>query len=278
MALIQANFISTALMRTVTINVILPADKPSFPGLPPREDKPYKTLYLLHGILGNYTDWISGTNIQRWAEEKNLAVVMPSGDNMFYLDHNATNNLYGEYVGNDLVETTRKLFPLSRRREDTFIAGLSMGGYGAIRNGLKYHDTFSHIAGLSSAVLTDDYDTKTDDGVFFFESRAYAEAVFGDLKSVKESDKNPAWLAAQLHKQGVSLPKMYLACGTEDSLLWASQKLHHQMLAVGADITYEEGPGGHDWTFWNEYIRKVIDWLPLEEQAQSGISSGNIGL
>ena len=77
MALIQVNFMSKSLMRTVNMNVILPVDKIIFPGTPMREDKPHKTLYLLHGVFGNYTDWVCGTNIQRWAEENNLAVVMP---------------------------------------------------------------------------------------------------------------------------------------------------------------------------------------------------------
>ena len=83
MALLQMNLLSKSLMRTVPVNVILPADKMVFPGMPKREEKPYKTLYLLHGIFGNYTDWVCGTRIQRYAEENDLAVVMPSGDHAF---------------------------------------------------------------------------------------------------------------------------------------------------------------------------------------------------
>ena len=84
MAFIQINFMSQALMRSVPVNVILPVDKFGQPGAAPRPDAPFKMLYLLHGVFGNYTDWVNGTCIQRWAEEKDLAVVMPSGDNMFY--------------------------------------------------------------------------------------------------------------------------------------------------------------------------------------------------
>ena len=135
MALLQVNYLSMALHRTTTMNVILPADRMLPPGEEPQEERPFRTLYLLHGVIGNYTDWVTGTNIQRWAEEKNLAVVMPSGENSFYLDCDASETLYGEFVGRELVEVTRKMFPLSRRREDTYLAGLSMGGYGALRNG-----------------------------------------------------------------------------------------------------------------------------------------------
>lgn len=116
MALLHVNFISKTLMRTVPIQVILPVDKLVFPGISAREDKPYKTLYLLHGLFGNYTDWVSGTRIQKWAEEKDLVVVMASGDNSFYLDQPASGNNYGEFIGQELVEITRKMFPLSHKR------------------------------------------------------------------------------------------------------------------------------------------------------------------
>lgn len=127
MAFIQMNFFSQSLMRQVPVNIILPMDKLPAPGVPVREEKPYKTLYLLHGIFGNYTDWVNGTRIQRYAEEHDLVVVMPSGDNSFYVDQPKSNNLYGEFVGRELVEFTRKMFPLSHKREDTFIGGILYG-------------------------------------------------------------------------------------------------------------------------------------------------------
>lgn len=276
MALIQVNFLSKSLMRTVPINVILPVDKLTFPGMPKRPDRPYKTLYLLHGVFGNYTDWVSGTNVLRWAEEKDLAVVMPSGENMFYVDQESPGSQYGEFVGQELVEITRKMFPLSHKREDTFIAGLSMGGYGAIRNGLKYHDTFGYICGLSSAMVVNHLEERTNDSPNIIERRDFAERIFGDLSKVKDSDKNPEWLIRKLCKEQAKLPKVYLACGTEDPLLDGNRKLRDLMKVFGMDVTYEEGPGGHEWDFWNRYIKKVIDWLPLEGEA--GINSGNVGI
>ena len=152
MALIQVNFVSKSLMRTVPIQVILPVDKFSLSDKPLREEKPFKTLYLLHGIFGNYTDWVTNTRIQKWAEKKNLAVVMPSGDNAFYVDDPAGGNLYGQFIGQELVDITRRMFPLSRKREDTFIGGLSMGGFGAMRNGLKYHETFGCVISFSGVL------------------------------------------------------------------------------------------------------------------------------
>lgn len=123
MALIQADFFSPSLMRTVTINVILPTDKMVFPGMPVPEKKPLKTLYLLHGIFGNYTDWVTGTRLQAWAQDKGLCVVMPSGENRFYVDNPESENYYGKFIGEDLVNFTRDTFRLSDKREDTFIGG-----------------------------------------------------------------------------------------------------------------------------------------------------------
>lgn len=277
MALIQVNFMSKTLMRTVPVNVILPVDKMTLPGMPIREDKPYKTLYLLHGVFGNYTDWVSGTSIQRWAEEKDLAVVMPSGDNMFYVDKPGVNNYYGEFIGRELVEITRKMFPLSHRREETYIAGLSMGGYGAIRNGLKYHDTFGCIAGLSSALIIDGIEKRTDNVPFFLESRSFAEGCFGDLTKVADSDKNPKWLAKKLVEEKKEIPKIYMACGEEDFLLGENRDFRDFLKNLGIEVTFEEGPGTHEWDFWNRYIKKVLDWLPLENNT-TGINSGNVGI
>lgn len=276
MALIQANIISLSLMRTVTIQVILPADKPVRPGQEDTRPATYKTLYLLHGIIGNYTDWVTGTNIQRLAEDLNLAVVMPCGDNSFYLDQPGSFN-YGEFVGKELVETTRRLFPLSHRREDTFIAGLSMGGFGAFRNGLKYHETFSHIAGLSNALVTYGIEECDNSSPMIFEQRDYFERIFGDLSTVNQSDRSPIWIARQLKAQNIPLPNMFIACGKDDFLLELNRKFRDELLELNANLHYEEGPGSHEWDFWNRYIAKVLEWLPLEEEAAPGISSGNIG-
>jgi len=277
MALIQVNFMSKTLMRTVPMNVILPVDKMVFPGMIAREDKPYKTLYLLHGVFGNYTDWISGTNVQRWAEENDLVVVMPSGDNMFYVDNPGVNNYYGEFIGKELVEMTRKMFPISHEREDTYIAGLSMGGYGALRNGLKYNDTFGCIAGLSSALIIDGIENRTNDVPFFIESRSYAEGCFGDLRKVADSDMNPKWLAKKLVEDKGDIPKIYMACGESDFLLKANDDFKNYLDELGIEAIFEVGPGAHEWDFWNTYIKKVIEWLPLEKNG-AGVNSGNVGI
>ena len=276
MALLQVNYVSRALMRTVPLNVVLPVDKFDGEHAPYHPERKFPTLYLLHGLLGNYTDWVSGTRVQRWAEARDLAVVMPSGDNRFYVDQAATHDRYGEFIGRELVEITRRMFPLSRRREDTFIGGLSMGGYGALRNGLKYADTFSHIAALSTADIAARMALFTDDAPNFNQSTAYLEGVFGPRAAIPGSDADLSALAARLKGQPERQPKIYLACGDKDALLPLSLRLKQQLSADGFDLTWRLAPGDHEWDFWDSQIKQVIDWLPLGAEG-SGINSGHIG-
>lgn len=264
MALIQVNFVSNTLRRTVPLQVILPVDRLSDNWRTARPKK-FKTLYLLHGIFGNYTDWVSGTRIQRWAEKRGIAVVMPSGDNAFYVDQPAQRNLYGEFIGCELVEITRRMFPLSRKREDTFIGGLSMGGYGAMRNGLKYHETFGAIISFSGALhfmdMTEEEFSENDPV-----DRAFMDAMFGDLLEASGTDRNPRILIEELAKKKTAdptlkLPRIYMSCGTEDDLLGSNRLYRDLLVEAGFQVTYEEGPGGHDWDFWDTYILKALDWL-----------------
>jgi S-formylglutathione hydrolase FrmB len=255
MALIQMNYNSKALFRTVPVNVILPADRFDLDTDTYTEDKncKYKTLYLLHGLLGNYTDWVSYTRIHRWAEEKNLAVVMPSGDNSFYFKSRTPWNDYETFIGEELVDMTRRMFPLSDKREDTFIAGLSMGGYGALRNGIVFSDTFGYAAGLSSALnLFDDLSEDANIGLF------------DNLGEASYTDMNPKIAVKDMLREKRSIPEIYMACGTKDGLMKANTDFRDFLQENGICVTWDEGDYGHEWDFWDLQIKKVLDWLPLQ--------------
>lgn len=274
MAIIQCNFFSKSLARTVPIQVVLPTDKFVFPGQPQPEEKPFQTLYLLHGIFGNYTDWVAGTRLQAWAQDRNLAVVMPSGDNSFYVDNRKTSALYGSFISSDLVDFTRRSFPLSRKREDTFIGGLSMGGFGAIVNGLQHPETFGSIVALSAALILDTTRLNAEYTDNLMTNRGYYESVFGDLDKVLGGENDYSALAEKVAGQEIK-PKIYMACGTEDGLMAPNQVFRDKLTQLGYDLTWQEGPGGHDWQFWDTYILKAMDWLPLGGPVQ-GISSGHV--
>lgn len=255
MALIQVNYQSRALYRTVPVNVILPVDRIDFMTgeYATEAGSKFKTLYLLHGLLGNYTDWVSGTRIQRWAEERKLAVVMPSGDNSFYFRSRTPWNDYETFIGKELPEVTRRMFPLSEKREDTFIAGLSMGGYGAVRNGIVFSDTFSHVAGLSSALhLFDDVSEKANIGLF------------DNLEAASKTNLNPKVAVEEMLAEKRQTPKFYLSCGGKDGLLKCNEDFRDFLMNKGLDVTWDVEPeAAHEWDFWDSQIKKVLEWLPL---------------
>ena len=263
MALIQFTYVSSVLLRSVPVQVILPADKlaPDGTYLPLKK---YKTLYLLHGLLGSHVDWVSGTRIQRWAEERDLAVVMPSGENSFYLDRPGFHTDYGKFIGEELVQITRRMFPLSDRREDTFIGGLSMGGFGAMRNGLKYADTFSSIISLSPALQMFEGGAEPFCGLLGKTAEQW--------EAVKSSDVNPRWLLKQL---GAEKPRVYLACGKDDELLPGVTLYERLLTDAGLELHCVVDEGAHEWDYWDRHIRLALDWLPLDART-GGLNSGNI--
>jgi S-formylglutathione hydrolase FrmB len=150
-----------------------------------------------------------------------------------------------------------------------------MGGYGAIRNGLKYHKTFGYIAALSSAVhILEDFENGKNRNI------AYEESCFGNLKEAVTSDKNPRELVKMLLEEmksdtAVKFPKIYMACGTEDGLIDVNRTFRDFFKESGINVTYYEESGKHDWEFWDRYIEKVFNWLPLEDST-SGMNSGNV--
>ena len=276
MAFLTVNFFSKALLRPVTVNVVIPTDKMVFPGMPVPEKKPFKTLYLLHGVFGNYTDWVNGTRIQALANNKNLCVVMPCGDNKFYSNSSQSGDRYGDFIANDLVEFIEDTFRVSKNPADRFIGGLSMGGFGAITNALRNPEKYSHVIMLSAALIKNKILNAVNEPGFDIFTRKQYEVMF-DLKDASEFegsccdyDKLAADLADSANK-----PKVYMACGTEDSLFEPDEKFRDLLKEKGFDVTWECGPGIHDWAFWDAYIEKALEWLPLGE-AVKGISSENV--
>ena len=280
MAVCHIDFMCQSLGRTVPLVAILPTDKFYFGDMPRREEgKPFKTLYLLHGVIGSAIDWLYGTRVQRYAEERDLAVIMPAGENAFYLDQVWSTNMYGNYIGKELVDFTRRTFPLSHKREDTYIGGLSMGGFGAMRNGLKYSETFGAIISLSGAfILDEELLIKVEKPMFPSDTEEFKHSCFGpDLAAAIESDMNPRWLAETMAKEGKAFPAIYMACGDSDPLLARNKALHRRLTELGVAHEFVTGPGSHEWDFWDAYLLKALDWLPLEGKS-SGVSSGNVGL
>ena len=257
MVLFRGDIKCKSLQRRTSISVILPADNIHF--LQDAEEivpKPYRTLYLLHGLYGSDDIFLANTSIQKFAEDNGIAIVIPCGENSFYVDNPKAHAYYGEYVGQELLDITRNIFPLSHRREDTFIAGFSMGGYGAVRNGLKYHENFSKIGMISAALITDDIVNYTYDGNVL-RSRDFYESIFGDLDELKGSDMDPKALIEGC----VNVPDIYMACGEDDFLFEKNSDFHEFLKDMDIDADFVKASGEHTWEFCEKYIKEFIKTL-----------------
>ena len=257
MVLFRGDIKCKSLQRRTSISVILPADNIHF--LQDAEEivpKPYRTLYLLHGLYGSDDIFLANTSIQKFAEDNGIAIVIPCGENSFYVDNPKAHAYYGEDVGQELLDITRNIFPLSHRREDTFIAGFSMGGYGAVRNGLKYHENFSKIGMISAALITDDIVNYTEDGNVL-RSRDFYESIFGDLDELKGSDMDPKALIEGC----ANVPDIYMACGEDDFLFEKNIDFHEFLKDMDVDADFVKASGEHTWEFCDKYIKEFIKTL-----------------
>lgn len=257
MVLFRGDVKCKSLQRRTSISVILPADNIHF--LNDTEEiveKPYKTLYLLHGLYGSDDIFLANTSVQKFAEDYGIAVVIPSGENSFYLDDIKSHRLFGEYVGQELLDITRNIFPLSDKREDTFIAGFSMGGYGAIRNGLKYSDNFSKIGMISAALITEDIVNFKDNTNVLY-SRDFYESVFGDLDNVKGSDKDPKYLIENCD----NIPEIHMYCGLDDFLFEKNADFYRFLKSKDIGATFTGAEGEHTWEFCDEFVKEFIKKL-----------------
>ena len=269
MATFDVNFFSKSLRRLTRMTAIVPIEETQLiPGVPvPYKSKPFRTLVLLHGFSSNEKEWLHGSRIELLAALHNVAVLFPYGENSFYVDDTARDALYEQYVCREILDFGRKVFPLSSKREDTTIGGLSMGGYGALRNGLKNSEVFGNIIAFSSALVTDklaELEAHQDNPLA---TAAYYNHVFGKPTEIKGSDRDPKTLAKAVVEKGGQRPNIYMACGAEDFLIESNRSFSAYLNDIGLDHEFHVSPGVHNWVFWDEYIEKALLWLDSENGA-----------
>lgn len=259
MALLQVDFYSNVIGMCMQMDVILPqkVDKSLEANIKSGNDK-YPTLYLLHGMGGNNTSWIRRSSIERYVDEMGIAVVMPTTHLGWYTDMYHGHKFW-TFISGELPAICHEFFPrMSEKREDNFVAGLSMGGYGAFKLALGCSERFCGAASLSGALDSSDLGNIDTSTVDFFEN------VFGPLDKVKGSDNDLFALATKLKESGKPLPKLYMWCGTEDFLYNGNRTMKEHLEKLGFDLTYEESAGDHQWKYWDEKIQDVLKWLPLK--------------
>ena len=260
MAFLQIQFFSAALNVASSVNVILPEANQGIGVGAARDERPPKVLYLLHGYSDDHSIWMRRTSVERYAASHNLAVIMPAVNHSFYC-----NELYGEkywaYISDELPRTMRRFLRLSDRPEDTYVAGLSMGGYGAMRLALTYPAHFAGAASFSGAV---------DLASIFYQRHSGAEAdrIFGDLEI-----KGTEYDTFQLMEKNADAPHkpwLYVSCGTKDFLFQQHRTFVPALRKNGWDVvSHEEADATHEWGFWDTQIRDFIELIFARDAAEN---------
>jgi S-formylglutathione hydrolase FrmB len=259
MALITAEITSKALDRETAFHVILP-EKGSGK---PNKDGRYPVLWLLHGATDDYTVWQRNTSLERYLKRVGIACVMPSADLSFY--SNIDGGRYLDYIALELPEICRKMFPVSAEPEDNFVAGMSMGGYGTMKAGFTYPEKYAAMGIFSSANFID-MDVGMAPGGIRAPLNFVRELVFGtgeDMTRARGTEFDLLWLAKQAAESKKKLPKIFAVCGTNDGCHDDEVQNIEYFKSLGYDCLFMDGPGFHDFDFWDPWLPVFLQWLPI---------------
>ncbi len=254
MAFFTVKYHSRCLNRHITFDMLLPNDEHTdsvYGKLPTR------TLFLLHGYDMSGWNWVP----EYLAIKYNFAVVVPNGENSFWLDGISTGHKFASLLGEELPDYINKTFGLAKNSEDTRIMGLSMGGFGALHTALAYPERFGAAVGMSSALIVHEVAGMKPGSGNDHANYEYYRECFGEPDKVLESPANPEYLVDGLLAAGKKLPEIYMCCGTDDFLTENNRAFHRFLTDRGVKHEYYEGPGVHDFSFWNEYTPKMIELL-----------------
>lgn len=247
MSWIECHLRSRALDLNTSVNVILPE------GIQANEK--LKVLYLLHGYIGDHTDWMRYSSIERYAEKYRLAIVMPSVNNSYYTDM-VYGMPYFTYVSEELTHWITRVFPVSKKGSDHFIAGLSMGGYGAFKIAFSKPEYFAKAVSLSGALDIERIRLLSSGN----HRDAQFEATFGK-QPITGTASDLKHLVNKIQKKNKSMPELFLACGTEDFLYEDTQSFMKYLDVHHIHYHFEPSKGEHNWAYWDRMIIRVLDWL-----------------
>ena len=256
MALFEMQYYSKALETSVNVNVILPEISKKHDGVGSPEGE-YKTLYLLHGLSDNCNAWLRYTSIERYAKNYNIAIVMPSVARSWYSD-TAYGANYFTFVAKELPEVCRSYFSgISAKKENNFVAGLSMGGYGAMKLALTFPDNYEGCASLSGSLDI----TRKGRPCNINEWRGNFGFDLPNALALEGSENDIFALTQKLADNKAPLPKIYLWCGTEDSLIKINREYTHFLKELNIPHIYKESEGDHSWKWWDLHIQDILEYF-----------------
>ena len=238
-------FHSAALDREMKYRILLPCGYQTGSGR-------FPVLYLLHGLYGDYLNWDTRTSLERYAQRYELIMVMPdAGDSWYTNSATDPKDKFEDYIAKDLVAEIDGKFRTLRSRHARAIAGLSMGGYGALKIALRYHDDFAFAGSLSGAL-----DAPQDLGEKKPLFRDQLLKVFGPPGSVVRADNILSSLLQSVSPK--DLPYLYLACGSGDDFLPVNRNFAAQLSSRGVPYEYHETAGGHAWDYWDRSVQDLL--------------------
>jgi S-formylglutathione hydrolase FrmB len=239
MAFATINYFSGSLRKASSFNIVFPEDS--------RTRRPWSVFYLLHGLSDDHTIWMRRTSIERYVGGLPLAVVMPDGGRGWY--SNAVEGYaYEDDLIKDVIGLIERTFPVKAERSGRAIGGLSMGGYGAVKLGVKHPHLFASVNSHSGA-LGALRSPKRDQDL-----NPEFERVFG--KTPQNGPEDPFALVSKTD-HGL-MPALRIDCGTEDFLLDQNREFHRHLKALRVSHEYEEFPGGHDWAYWDKHVQEAV--------------------
>jgi len=254
--ILRGDYSSVALGSKVNVQFMIPENCTA----------PCKVVYLLHGLHGNQGSWIDNSMLAYYGKKYDAIFVMPEASRSFYFDLKIGRK-YNTFVSDELPKIIKKIFNISAAREDCAVIGYSMGGFGSLLLALSKPDQYGFCGAISPACL-------------FF--KPVLEAIKKDVDAYLKTDYEPEELLHDLYAiYGPDLifrpeadipeliknfpadkpkPKIFSACGTEDSMLKENQKFRDMMKKTSFDYTYEEWQGNHNWSFFNEALKKILEF------------------
>jgi S-formylglutathione hydrolase FrmB len=242
--------------KTLPYSVVLP---PDYEQRKRKDQSGYPVLYLLHGLTGHYSDWLAKTKLREYAAQYRLIIVTPEGNDGWYTDSAiVAADKYETYILQELMPDVESRFRALKNRQGRAIAGLSMGGYGALKFGVKYPDKFIFAASMSGAL---DVATRPESYLRFkWEAmRVSVEQTFGPPDNPTRADNDLYKLFRNLPAERLaSLPFIYLDCGTEDGLVAPNRELATILLERKIPHEFRQLPGKHNWEYWGAQVQEVL--------------------
>lgn len=265
-------FQSKLVGQTLPYIVVLPVNYDQ----PAAKSERYPVLYLLHGLGGHYDNWTTKTKLAEYAAQYSMIIVTPEGNNSWYTDSaTVPTEKYETYIVDELIPDVQRRYRTIETRTGRSIAGLSMGGYGALKFGVKHPELFAFAGSMSGALGAASW-TESDLRGFEFIFRTL-QPVYGAENSETRAANDLTKLFRELPAERIAtLPFVYLDCGTEDPLLGTNRGLADILATRKIPHEYRQLPGGHNWIYWDAQVQEVLRLIVKRQPATKATVAGRL--